>query len=88
MIARIQIEFLLQHALAGVGDVLRGEFYEGEERSLHLKRRLTEAEWGDRPWGQDYRHTPEGEARLRSIVATLPAAWHEQVLAELHGDGA
>lgn len=79
----IALHMCLRDALAGVGDAALGEWNARERCSLHLKRCLTDEEWGDRPWGMDYRKTPEGERRLHLIGATLPAEWAARIMAEV-----
>ena len=73
----------LRDALAGVGDPALGEWTEHLERSIHIKRRLTAEEWGGKPWGMDYRRTPEGLARIEAIARTLPAEWRGRLLVEV-----
>ena len=70
-------------ALVGVGDAGLGEWREEIERTLHLKRRLTPSEWGDRPWGMDYRGTWEGQKRLARVLKYTPDLLHAQILSEL-----
>ena len=72
-------------ALEGVGAAVLGEWRQRLDFSLHLKRRLAPAEWpDDRPWGMDYRGTPEGWSRLNAIALYLPVHLHEGLMAELH----
>jgi hypothetical protein len=73
---RSEHERRLRRVLRGVGDASLGEWLEeglGGSGLLHLKRRLTDAEWGDRPWGMDLRKTAEGDARL--LAAGCPRKW-------------
>lgn len=70
-------------ALLGVGSIVLGEWHEKTPRALHIKRRLTPEEWGDRPWGMDYRSTPEGQARLVNISRFLPEGLYEGLMSEL-----
>ena len=58
--------------LAQVGDVSLGEWWEVGEIAIHVRRRLAAAEWGDKPWGMDYRGTPEGDRRLDLVRKWLP----------------
>jgi hypothetical protein len=70
-------------ALVGVGSILLGQWREKLERSLHVKRRLTPDEWGERPWGMDYRGTPEGRERLEHITQWLPPQMREALMSEV-----
>lgn len=63
--------------LHGIGDVALGEWREQGRVALHQRRRLTEIEWGDKPWGMDYRNTPEGERRLEPCRPWLPKLYVE-----------
>lgn len=64
-----------EHALRGVGDPALGEWREltPDKKAVHLKRRVSDAEWGGRLWGMDLRGSPEGWTRLRAIKR-LPSA--------------
>lgn len=73
----------LRDALAGVGDPALGEWTEHLGHSIHVKRRLTDAEWGSQPWGMDYRKTPEGIARIEAITRTLPDEWRAWLMEEV-----
>lgn len=64
-------------ALNGVGDPTLGEWRERGKIAVHLRRRLTPMEWGGRPWGMDYRDTPEGVRRLALVMRWLPAGYRE-----------
>ena len=74
---------IAEEALADVGDATLGEFREKFPRSLHLRRRLTPAEWGDKPWGMDYRGTPDGWERLAYVCTLIPSTLHEAIMSEL-----
>ena len=82
---RVAMWALAAHELAGVGDPALGEWREPLERSLHLKRRLTPAEWGERPWGIDLRRTWEGRKRLDAVCAHLPPTMRAFVRSEVEG---
>jgi len=71
----IRLSYAARKALDGVGDARLGEWSETGERAIHLLRRLTASEWGDRPWGMDYRHCAEGERRLAPVRHLLPGGW-------------
>lgn len=66
-----------QYLLRGVGDAALGEWKKNGGVAFHLRRRLTEAEWGGKPWGMDYRGTPEGARRLEAVSAYLPRGYRE-----------
>lgn len=68
---------IVRRTLTGSGDALLGEWLEVSEVAVHLKRRLTPAEWGDRPWGMDLRKTPEARERLAPVLHLLPIGWDE-----------
>jgi hypothetical protein len=72
-----------ERALHGVGDATLGEWREPGRTAVHLRRRLTAAEWGDRPWGMDYRGTFEGRKRLDRVVRYVPPEFQAQILSEL-----
>jgi hypothetical protein len=72
-----------ERALDGVGDASLGEWRETGDVAVHLRRRLTPIEWGDKPWGMDYRATFEGKKRLDRIVRYLPEHLHAQIMSEL-----
>lgn len=74
---------LLHAALDGVGSATLGEWGEGLKFSRHLKRRVTDAEWGGRAWGMDYRKTKEGEARLAQVAALLPIRLRAALMEEV-----
>jgi hypothetical protein len=74
--------YAAESALHGVGDAAV-EFREALEYSLHLKRRLTVAEWGDRLWGMDYRAEWEGRKRLDKVCRFYDDAIASQILSEL-----
>jgi hypothetical protein len=63
--------------LSGVGDAKFGEWRETGDLAVHLRRRVTAEEWGERPWGMDYRGTEEGERRLAGVRAWLPKDYKE-----------
>ena len=80
----VLVESLLdraERALNGVGAAMLGQWIEtsSDGRTLHLKRRLSPEEWGDKPWGFDLRHTEEGQARI--LAAGCP-----QSVAEKYGE--
>jgi hypothetical protein len=77
MVNRALLWKIAHVALWGVGDTIAGEWREEGKTAVHLRRRLTKAEWGDRPWGMDYRGTPEGHARLAANQAWLPVGYQE-----------
>lgn len=64
-------------ALDGVGDKALGSWTEEGTTAVHLRRRLAAPEWGDRPWGMDYRGTPAGDALLAENREWLPAGFRE-----------
>jgi hypothetical protein len=63
----------VRRALRGVGDAGLGEWWETGPSAMHCRRRVTAAEWADRPWGMDLRKTAEGDRRLEA--AGCPRAW-------------
>lgn len=75
--ARLELASALHDALLGVGDATLGEWTEDGEVAVHYRRRLTAEEWGDRPWGIDYRGTEEGARRLAAVAHRLPPGWSE-----------
>jgi hypothetical protein len=79
----VELLLRLRDALTGVGDPALGEWTEHLERSVHVKRRLTEAEWGGKPWGMDYRRTPEGVARIEAVARELPSDWRGRLMVEV-----
>lgn len=72
-----------EHALDGVGDSAH-EWRENGDRAIHLRRRLTVEEWGERPWGMDYRKTWEGRKRLDAVLKYLPVHLHANIRSELN----
>jgi hypothetical protein len=66
-----------ERALSGVGDAALGEWRERGKTAVHLRRRLSVREWGDRPWGMDYRGTTEVEAMLAECRQWLPPGYTE-----------
>ena len=74
---RVAASFVALQALDGVGDKALGQWLEDGETAVHARRRLSVAEWGDHPWGMDYRGTPEGEQRLVPCRRWLPAGYSE-----------
>lgn len=69
-----------RRALHGVGD-LEHEWTEHGATAIHVRRRLTAAEWNPTerptPWGTDLRHIDTGRARLAAAgitAATDPAS--------------
>lgn len=68
---------LAERVLDGVGDGALGEWRERVCVAVHLKRRLRPEEWGDRPWGMDYRGTPAGDVMLAECRTWLPPGYTE-----------
>lgn len=64
-------------ALHRVGDPLLGEWRDTGHEAVHLRRRLTDAEWGEKPWGMDYRNTPEYAVRIAPVAHLLPIGYKE-----------
>jgi hypothetical protein len=73
----IRAWLMAQDALAEVGDSNLGLWPEEGQAAVHLRKRLTPAEWGDRPWGMDFRGTPEGDAMLDQVRTWLPKGYRE-----------
>jgi hypothetical protein len=65
-----------ERVLQSVGDPTVGEWGEIGTIAFHLRRRLTDAEWGGKPWGYDLRGTPEGDRRL--TLAGVPRTWGDE----------
>lgn len=63
--------------LEGVGDENLGQWIEVGPNAVHVRRRVTDSEWNNRPWGQDLRGTDEAVSRLRSVRHLLPEGWSE-----------
>lgn len=76
-LALLRLWNAVEETLHGVGDRPSGQWRETLGRSVHLKRRLAFSEWGDRPWGMDYRGTPEGEQMLDEVREWLPRGYCE-----------
>jgi hypothetical protein len=67
-----------EQALAGVGDVSLGEWWERGPTAVHLRRRLSDAEVKEGDFiVTDLRGTSEAEARLTACARWLPAGWKE-----------
>jgi len=64
-------------ALYRMGDATLGEWRDCGREAVHLRRRLTAAEWGDKPWGMDYRNTPEQVTRMAPVRHLLPLGYTE-----------
>ena len=85
--------FLAKDAIRGVGDATLGEWRGGpgsgpDDKAVHIRRRLTAAEWGDRPWGTDYRGTPECRERIEKVIREtpyLPESYAVELLKECRG---
>lgn len=67
---------MTQRLLHRVGDSTH-EWTENGKRAVHLRRRLTDTEWGGKPWGMDYRNTAEGRRRLEPVRHLLPIGYSE-----------
>lgn len=64
-------------ALHRVGDGTLGEWRESGQTAIHVRRRMTAEEWGDKPWGMDYRYTPEYAVRIAPVAHLLPIGYRE-----------
>lgn len=63
--------------LDGVGDASLGQWEQVSPRALHIRRRVSDAEWAGRPWGHDLRGTDEAKQRLAAVAHLLPPDWDE-----------
>jgi len=66
-----------QRALHRVGDGTLGEWRGSGREAIHVRRRVTADEWGDKLWGMDYRNTPEYAVRIAPVVHLLPLGYKE-----------
>lgn len=79
LLSKAQLErawYTAERALRGVGTTAH-EWRNLGQSAIHLRRRLTEVEWGGRAWGMDVRGTADGLARLEPCRRWLPAGYTE-----------
>lgn len=65
--------------LEGYGDQELGQWIDAKvgRNAVHVRRRLTDDEWGGKAWGMDVRGTPEAAERLKPVMHLLPRGWDE-----------